>query len=116
MSASLSRAKTTISAERNLWLVDRYPVKNLTAFPLFSFSNMAKIPRDLAGRLVHLDSEFCRIRFKLPEGEARLRARREFRFFPAEMYLTEIDRWQEMPDGYIEFTVKRLRQRRPAPR
>jgi hypothetical protein len=76
---------------------------------------MAKTPRDLAGQLVHLDSKFCRVYFKLPQEEARLRARREFRFFPAETYLTEIDQWQELPDGHIEFTVKRLRQRKPAP-
>jgi hypothetical protein len=71
-------------------------------------------PRDLAGQLIHLDSKFCRVHFKLPQKEARWRARREFRFFPADAYLTEIDHWRELADGHIEFTVKRLRERKTA--
>jgi hypothetical protein len=54
-----------------------------------------KTPRDFAGRLVaDKDSKFCRLHFKLPQEEARLRARREFKFFPVETYLTEIDQWK----------------------
>jgi hypothetical protein len=66
--------------------------------------------KKLAGRLIaDVDSAFCRLYFKLPQNEARRRARREFISFPADAYLTEIDSWQEFPDGLVEFTVKRLR-------
>jgi hypothetical protein len=74
---------------------------------------MAATPHDLAGRVIHLDNKFCRVHFRLPQKKARWRARREFRFFPAEAYLTEIEHWRELADGDIEFTVKRLRERRP---
>jgi hypothetical protein len=74
---------------------------------------MATTPHDLAGRVIHLDNRFCRIHFKLPQKQARWRARREFRFFPADAYLTEIEQWRALADGDIEFTVKRLRERRP---
>jgi hypothetical protein len=71
-----------------------------------------KGPPDLASRLVtDSDSRFCRMNFKLPLEEARLRARREFRFFPAEAYLTEIESWRELRNGFVEFSVKRLRDR-----
>ena len=75
---------------------------------------MAKPPGDIAGRFIYVDSLFCRVHFKLPEKEARWRARREFRFFPVDAYLTEIDEWQELPNGQIAFSVKRLRQPKPA--
>ena len=76
-----------------------------------------KAPRDLAGRLVADadDDQFCRVMFNLPREEARLRAKREFKFFPADAYLTEIDQWQERSGGMVEFSVKRLRQRKPDP-
>ena len=73
-----------------------------------------KTPHDLAGRLVaDRDSRFCRVNFKLPLEAARLRAKREFNFFPAESYLTEIEYWRELRDGLVEFSVKRLRDRNP---
>jgi hypothetical protein len=75
-----------------------------------------KIPRDLAGQLIaDCDDRFCRVKFKLPLEEARLRAKREFKFFPADTYLTEIDHWREIPDGLVEFSVRRLRRLRLDP-
>jgi hypothetical protein len=46
--------------------------------------------------------------FTLPRGEARDKARAYFETFPKAAYMTEIESWRELPDGSIEFTIRRL--------
>jgi hypothetical protein len=78
------------------------------------FSNAAtltmKIPRDLADDIAgNRQRGFVREHIRLPLTDARLRARREFKAFPSGTYMTEIENWRELPGGFVEFTVKRLR-------
>jgi hypothetical protein len=46
--------------------------------------------------------------FTLPRIEAREKAREWFSKFPKAAYMTEIERWRELDDGRIEFTIRRL--------
>jgi len=73
-------------------------------------------PADLAGRAAqrlardrHARLEgFRRDTFALPREAAREKARELFRRFPKAAYMTEIESWRELPDGRIEFTMRRL--------
>jgi hypothetical protein len=51
---------------------------------------------------------FRRDTFALPREEARAKAREVFRRYPKPAYMTEIESWRELPDGRIEFTMRRL--------
>ena len=51
---------------------------------------------------------FRRDTFALPRAEARLKAREMFLRYPKPAYMTEIESWRELPDGRIEFTMRRL--------
>ena len=51
---------------------------------------------------------FRRETFALPREAARQRAREWFRRFPKAAYMTEVESWRELPDGLIEFTMRRL--------
>jgi hypothetical protein len=51
---------------------------------------------------------FRRETFALPREAARAKARDMFRRFPKAAYMTEIESWRELPDGRIEFTMRRL--------
>lgn len=51
---------------------------------------------------------WCRETFTLPRDEARAAAREWFDKFPKAAYMTEIEFWQELSDGRIEFTIRRL--------
>ena len=46
--------------------------------------------------------------FSLPREAAREKAREMFRRFPKAAYMTAIESWRELPDGAIEFTMRRL--------
>jgi hypothetical protein len=46
--------------------------------------------------------------YVLPRAVAREKAREWFSTFPKAAYMTEIESWREMPDGQIEFTIRRL--------
>ncbi|MBM3607108.1 MAG: hypothetical protein FJX29_01440 [Alphaproteobacteria bacterium] len=46
--------------------------------------------------------------FTLPRADARAKAREWFDHFPKAAYMTEIEFWRELPDGQIEFTIRRL--------
>ena len=73
-------------------------------------------PKDLARRLargsarrtLHRADSFRRETFALPREAARAKARDFFRRFPKAAYMTEIESWRELPDGAIEFTMRRL--------
>jgi hypothetical protein len=51
---------------------------------------------------------FHRDTFALPREEARAKAREVFKRYPKPAYMTEIESWRELPDGRIEFTMRRL--------
>jgi hypothetical protein len=46
--------------------------------------------------------------FSLPREAARDKAREMFRRYPKAAYMTAIESWRELPDGAIEFTMRRL--------
>ena len=73
-------------------------------------------PADLASRAANRLARgnrgrpegFRRETFALPRDAARTKARELFRRFPKAAYMTEIESWRELPDGRIEFTMRRL--------
>jgi hypothetical protein len=70
-----------------------------------------KRPRDLADRLRDLrkltDDGFLRETLTLPLNAARLKARQIFDEYPAGGYMTIVENWRQLPDGQIEFTMRR---------
>jgi hypothetical protein len=73
---------------------------------------MASRPRDLASRMAgqrrRSDDGFLRETFTLPREAARSRARDFLKRYPKEAYMSSVERWRELPDGAIEFTMRRL--------
>lgn len=51
---------------------------------------------------------YVRETFILPREEAREAARVFFGRYPKAAYMTEVEAWRELPDGEIEFTMRRL--------
>jgi hypothetical protein len=80
---------------------------------------MADRPRDLAERMARrrkvparadgpAGDGYLRETFTLPRAAARLRARAFFDRYPKAGYMSEVERWRELPGGEIEFTMRRL--------
>ena len=76
-----------------------------------------KQPGDVAERMAQRLSQarqrrpvdgWRRESFTLPRDMAREKAREWFSLFPKAAYMTEIESWRELPDGCIEFTMRRL--------
>ncbi len=73
-------------------------------------------PKDLARRLGQQAARrrsarsdpYRRETFSLPREAAREKAREMFRRYPKAAYMTAIESWRELPDGGIEFTMRRL--------
>ena len=69
-------------------------------------------PRDLADRMArrrkNAPDGFLRETFSLPRDQARARARAFLKAYPAAAYMSQVERWRELPDGSIEFTMRRL--------
>ena len=72
-------------------------------------------PHDLATRSRKLKDRrrldpygFLRKTFTLPIEDARAKAREILREFPSGGYMTIVERWRQLPDGQIEFTMRRL--------
>ncbi|SFK11210.1 hypothetical protein [Methylocapsa palsarum] len=70
-------------------------------------------PADVARRLGQRAKQqshgaWRRETYTLPREDAREKAREWFNAFPKAAYMTEIESWREMPDGQIEFTIRRL--------
>ena len=73
-------------------------------------------PRDIARRFgqdrARLPSprrdSYRRETFSLPREAAREKAREMFNRYPKAAYMTAIESWRELPDGGIEFTMRRL--------
>jgi hypothetical protein len=55
------------------------------------------------------DDGYVRETFKQPRDNARKTARAFLQRFPKQAYMSEVERWRELPDGDIEFTMRRLR-------
>ena len=72
-------------------------------------------PRDLASRMAarrqrgDAPDGYLRETFTLPREDARARARDYFARYPKAGYMSAIESWRELPDGAIEFTMRRLR-------
>jgi len=64
-------------------------------------------PHGAAGRNA-LDG-FLRETFSLPREQARAKAKAFLKAYPKAAYMSEVERWRELPDGAIEFTMRRLR-------
>jgi hypothetical protein len=68
-----------------------------------------KTPRDLAERhRQRSDDGFSRQTFVLPREDARVRARKFLEAYPPEAYMSIVEKRRELPDGRIEFTMRRL--------
>jgi hypothetical protein len=74
-----------------------------------------KRPRDIADRNRELrdlrrlgPDGFLREKFTLPLNAARLKARQILDEYPAGGYMTTVENWRQLPDGQIEFTMRRL--------
>jgi hypothetical protein len=72
-------------------------------------------PRGIANRAMELresrrlDADgFLRKTFTLPIDDARTQARKILREFPAGGYMTIVEHWHQLPDGQIQFTMRRL--------
>jgi hypothetical protein len=73
----------------------------------------SRSPADVAARAAQAlrkreTDAFRRETFALPREQAREKAREVFRRYPKPAYMTEIESWRELPDGRIEFTMRRL--------
>jgi len=64
--------------------------------------------QDRARRKLTRSDSYRRETFSLPREAAREKAREMFRRFPKAACMTAIESWRELPDGAIEFTMRRL--------
>jgi hypothetical protein len=77
---------------------------------------MGARPRDLASRMARdrvagrrkPDDGYLRETFTLPREKARLKARDFLNRYPKAGYMSAVESWRELPDGDIEFTMRRL--------
>ena len=54
------------------------------------------------------DDGYLRETFTLPRDKARARARDFLDRYPKAAYMSSVESWRELPDGDIEFTMRRL--------
>jgi hypothetical protein len=71
---------------------------------------MALRPRDLADRMAARRGQdgYLRETFTLPRDKARTKARDFLTRYPRQAYMSAVESWRELPDGAIEFTMRRL--------
>lgn len=68
-----------------------------------------KTPRDLADRMRQRRSDgYVRETFTLKRLEARAKAAEFLGKYPKQAYMSSVETWRELPDGQIEFTMRRL--------
>jgi hypothetical protein len=73
---------------------------------------MANRPNDIAKRMSERresDGALLRETFTLPVEAARLKAREILNQSAQGEYVTVVERWRQLPDGQIEFAMRRLR-------
>lgn len=83
--------------------------------PSVGMMGTVKRPRDIAERtrqlrdLRRVDPDgFLRETFTLSVDEARAKARAFLGEYPSGGYMTIVEKWRQLPDGQIEFTMRRL--------
>jgi hypothetical protein len=54
------------------------------------------------------DDGFLRETFCLPREKARVKARDFLNRYPKAGYMSAVESWRELPNGDIEFTMRRL--------
>ena len=54
------------------------------------------------------DDGYLRQTFTLPRDKARTKAREFLTRYPKAAYMSSVESWRELPDGDIEFTMRRL--------
>ncbi len=72
---------------------------------------MASRPRDLADRMARRrqpDDGYLRETFTLPRDRARTKARDFLTHYPKAAYMSSVESWRELPDGDVDFTMRRL--------
>ncbi|MGJ4885620.1 MULTISPECIES: hypothetical protein [unclassified Bradyrhizobium] len=77
---------------------------------------MGMRPRDIASRMaarrqkgaVGARDGYVRDTFTLPREQARAKARDYLTRYPKAGYMSAVESWRELPDGAIEFTMRRL--------
>lgn len=67
---------------------------------------MANRPSELADRMS--EHGFLRETFMLPIDAARAKARQILDQLPQDGYMTIVEDWRQLPDGQIEFTMRRV--------
>lgn len=73
---------------------------------------MVSRPSNLAERISgqrEPDTGLSRQTFRLPVERARAKAREILNEFPQGGYASVVEQWRQLPDGEIEFTMRRLR-------
>ncbi|MGJ5011135.1 hypothetical protein ACQR05_25445 [Bradyrhizobium oligotrophicum] len=73
-------------------------------------------PRDIASRMAARRQKgaaqardgYVRDTFTLPREQARAKARDYLTRYPKAGYMSAVESWRELPDGAIEFTMRRL--------
>jgi hypothetical protein len=67
-------------------------------------------PKHLADRMARREKPdgFVRETFSLPREKARAKAKAFLKSYPTAAYMSEVEQWRELPDGSIEFTMRRL--------
>jgi hypothetical protein len=73
---------------------------------------VAQRPSDLAERMYNLAEPgdgFMHETLRLPVEAARTKAREIINQCPQGDYMTVVEQWRQLPDGHIEFTMRRLR-------
>ena len=74
--------------------------------------DMANRPSDLADRMRDWDEPgdgSIRETLRLPVEAARRKVREIINQRPQGDYMTVVEQWRQLPDGHIEFTMRRLR-------
>lgn len=72
---------------------------------------MANRPSDLAERMSNRGEPvdgIVRETFRLPVEVARVKAREILNQAPQGGHMTIVEQWRQLPDGQIEFTMRRL--------
>jgi hypothetical protein len=70
---------------------------------------MGSRPRDIASRMAARRRDgYVRDTFTLPREQARAKARDYLARYPKAGYMSAVESWRELPDGAIEFTMRRL--------
>ncbi|MGJ5046708.1 hypothetical protein ACQR09_06550 [Bradyrhizobium oligotrophicum] len=77
---------------------------------------MGMRPRDIASRMAarrqkgaaQAHDGYVRDTFTLPREQARAKARDYLTRYPKAGYMSAVESWRELPDGAIEFTMRRL--------